>query len=140
MTYNAKTIKELLFLGVFFVFLLALPFQVFADINTSPQPGNSSASAPLPLTDPFGCDPPSEGTPPCFIQVLQGFIGRFLLVVYPILAGMVFYGGLQMMLARGSAEKYKSGLKTIQYAVIGFVAIVLSQGIASILYSLLALG
>jgi len=132
--------KELLFLGILILVVSTLPLQVSAQATTLPGNTTSNASAPLPLTDPFGCDPPTEGTPPCFIQVLQGFIGRFLLVVYPILAGMVFYGGLQMMFARGSSEKYKSGLRTIQYAVIGFVAIVLSQGIASILYSLLALG
>ena len=130
--------KNILLVAILLFSLVATPAFVFADIVTNPQ--SSGTSAPLPLEDPFDCDPPTSGTPPCFIQILQRIMGRVLDIVYPILAGIVFYGGFQMMFARGEPEKYKSGLKTIKYAVIGFVVILFSQGIAFILVDLVSLG
>jgi hypothetical protein len=121
-----------LFLVLAVVFTLTVPILVSAEVDNAP-------ANKLSLPNPFDCSTGASDTP-CIIQILQGIIERLLLIIYPILAGMVFYGGLQMMFARGNTEKYKSGLKTIQYAVIGFVAIVVSQGVAAILYSLLGLG
>jgi hypothetical protein len=37
---------------------------------------------------------------------------------------MAVYGGVQVLTAAGDAEKYKNGMKTIQWAVIGFVVTV----------------
>ena len=123
---------KLLFLAVF-LSLIAMPVLTLAqDTNLPP--------AKISLTDPFGCQPVTKaGDPPCFMQVLQQIIGRLLQIAYPLLAGMVFYGGMQMMFARGVSEKYNAGKKTILYAVIGFAVILVSQGIAFILADLIKL-
>lgn len=105
----------------------------------TPQP-SPPVSAPITLTDPFGCSAPTPNSDPCFIQILKSIIGRLIDIAYPVLAGIVFYGGFQMMFAGGNAEKYKSGLKTIRYAVIGFAVILVSQGIGFILVDLVSLG
>ncbi|MEK7093731.1 MAG: pilin [Patescibacteria group bacterium] len=137
--------------------LILVPSLVFAmgqsvptsqqpPVGTSQQPpagtqqSGAGANAPLPITDPFNCPDAAPNTPPCIITILQRIISRMLDIVYPILAGIVFYGGFQMMFARGEPEKYKSGVKTIKYAVIGFVVILLSQGIGFILVDLVSLG
>ena len=117
------------------LFVLVVSLSLFSVVSAQTPVLGPRTGATLTLYDPFQC----TGTAPCFLQILQGLIGRVLLIVYPILAGMIFYGGLQMMLARGSSEKYKAGLKTIQYAVIGFVVIILSQGAGLIIQSILAI-
>lgn len=103
---------------------------------STPSPSGSGVS--LPLFDPLGCDTASDS--PCVVQILQRIISQLILVVYPILAGMVFYGGFQMMFARGNSEKYGAGKKTIGYAVLGFTVILVSQGIAFIIKDLISLG
>jgi hypothetical protein len=160
MKYNEAMISKKIFFAISF-FLFA-PFFVSAMGQPVPQSGTGTQqpgtgtsqpgtgtqqpgtgtsqpgqSIPIVLASPFNCQDSADS--PCIIQIFQSIVGRLLLIIYPLLAGMVFYGGLQMMLARGSTEKYKAGLKTIQYAVIGFVAIILSQGVAYVIQSILSL-
>ena len=146
-----KKMKTIVAIALLLLFL-TLPLPSFAQgtpsLGTGTQspgtgtqtPGIPTPSPALPLPNLLNCPPPTgPNTPPCFLQIFQDVIGRLLLVIYPLLAGMVFYGGMQMMFARGNTEKYKAGLKTIQYAVIGFVVIVLSQGLGLIIKSILGL-
>jgi len=61
--------------------------------------------------------------------------GLFILSI-PIVAIMVLYGGFQIMTAGGSEEKYTTGRKTILYAAIGFVVVLLADSVADIIKSL----
>lgn len=55
----------------------------------------------------------------------------------PIAAGMIIYGGFQILFAGGSPDKFENGKKTILYAVLGYGIIVIGWGIVSIIEKLL---
>ena len=50
---------------------------------------------------------------------------------------MILIGGFQILTAKDSPEKVKSGRATIMYAVIGFVIILISKGVALILLNII---
>ena len=52
-----------------------------------------------------------------------------LMVILPII---IIIGAFQMLFATGEPEKFKKGQRTIVYAVIGLVVVLLSKGIVAI--------
>ena len=50
---------------------------------------------------------------------------------------MILIGGFQILTARGDPGQITSGRKTITYAVIGFLIILLSKGVALILLEII---
>lgn len=64
-------------------------------------------------------------------------VANFLFTIsIPICAIMVLVGGFQMMTAAGEPEKISKGRKTIMWAVIGFVVVLLAGSVASLIQSL----
>lgn len=55
----------------------------------------------------------------------------------PIAIMMVLVGAFQFMLAAGNPEKASSARKTIMYAVIGFVVLLVSRGVILAVYQIL---
>lgn len=55
----------------------------------------------------------------------------------PIVAIMVIYGAFQMLFAAGDPENFKTGRKTILYAVVGYAIILIASGISKIIEDLL---
>ena len=73
----------------------------------------------------------------CNLPCLAGKITKFLFIIsIPIVSIMVLVGGLQMMTAGGNPEKFLSGKKTILYAAIGFVVVLLADQVPKILQNL----
>ena len=72
-----------------------------------------------------------------FLCILNKILGILLDIAAPIVAIMVVIGAVQIMTAGGNGEKITQGRKTILYAVIGFVVILLSTSVVPVLQSLL---
>ncbi len=74
-----------------------------------------------------------------FIELLQHIFTEATKIIAVIVPIIVIIGAFQMMFARGEPEKFITGQKTILYAVIGFVVILMANGIVSIVKSLLTI-
>lgn len=64
-------------------------------------------------------------------------VSQILLIVVPII---IVVGAFQMLFASGEPEKFKKGQKTIVYAVIGLVVVLLAQGIVAIVEEIFSVG
>jgi len=60
-----------------------------------------------------------------------------LYIAPPIVTLMIFWGAFQILTAAGNPEKITSGRKTITYAVIGYVIILIGWGFVSIIKEVL---
>jgi len=54
-------------------------------------------------------------------------------IAIPLCGIFVLVGGFQMMTAAGNPEKFSKGKKTILYAVIGFVVVLLAGSVATLI-------
>ncbi|SRR5258708_7642006 len=70
-----------------------------------------------------------------FQDIVKNIMNGLWEIAVPILGIMVLIGGFQIMTAGGDENKFSSGRKTLMYAVIGFVCILIAQGIVSIVRS-----
>ena len=68
------------------------------------------------------------------LRVLRNFIAP------PIVGIMIIIGALQILTAAGDEEKFKTGKKTVLYAVIGYAIILLASGISFIIQEILRSG
>ncbi len=71
------------------------------------------------------------------IKIISNILDWLIIYSIPILALMILIGGFQILTAKDSPEKVSSGRKTIMYAVVGFVIILISKGIALILLNII---
>ena len=108
------------FLGQFYRFF-ALVNETLASGHGAP----GSGAATVPLTNPLGADD--------FGEVAEKVIGALTVIATPIVAVMVLVGGFQILTAAGDPEKFSKGKKTILYAAVGFVIILLAQGVVGII-------
>lgn len=108
-----KTQRSILALTIL---LSAIATKVaFADCSTTT----------ITLFNPF--DPNCSGG--VTISTVAGYFSTFLLAIAAPLCGiMVVWGGFQMITAAGNPEKFTTGRKTLQYAAIGFVIVILASG------------
>lgn len=72
-----------------------------------------------------------------FTQVVASITGYLIEIAIPLTAIMALVGGFQMITAAGNPEKFASGRKTLTYAAIGFVVVVLASGVAAIIKNFL---
>lgn len=72
--------------------------------------------------------------------LLEKIINYGTVIAVPILSALVLYGGFQMLFARDNETKYKEGIKTIKYAAIGFIVILLANGVGFIIKDFLGVG
>lgn len=109
---------------------------------------------PPPLPSPFGgsganssciesTDPPSICLPsPSGIVELWDLYGRIFAFARFVAAAafviVVLVGAFNMMMARGNETKFKDGLKTIRYAVIGAAIIMVAGGIINVIKEFLS--
>ena len=68
------------------------------------------------------------------LKVLRNYIAP------PIVGIMIIIGALQILTAAGNEEKFKTGKKTVLYAVIGYAIILLASGISFIIKEILSQG
>lgn len=81
------------------------------------------------LDNPLGTD--------SIIEIISNILDWLIIYSIPILALMILIGGFQILTAKDSPEKISSGRKTIMYAVVGFIIILISKGIALILLNII---
>ena len=66
---------------------------------------------------------------PSLTKALQGVVTILTLVVGTICTIMIIVGGIMILTASGSPDKVQTGRQTILYAVIGFVIVLVANGI-----------
>ena len=78
--------------------------------------------------------------PPIACDKLDCVVNKIAAVLYaiaiPVLTVMILIGGFQILTAGGNPEKFKKGRQTIFYAVIGFLAILVADGVYFIIKSI----
>ncbi len=80
-------------------------------------------------------NPLGEGS--TFITVINNILNYLIYISAPILAIMILVGGFQILTAKGEPGKIVSGKQTITYAIIGFLIILVSKGVALILLKIM---
>lgn len=113
----------------FLFILLALSNANQKALSAEPGPGGGVGTGPVRIENPLGLDN--------IVQVINNILNYLIALSVPVLALMILIGGFQILGARGSPEKIKTGKSTITYAVIGFVIILISKGIALIILRIL---
>ena len=81
---------------------------------------------------------PPPGIPTDATQLIANITTWILSISGIVATFMVLYGAFLILTAGGNEERYSSGKKTIFYAVIGLVVIILSSGIVQIVQNLLS--
>lgn len=71
------------------------------------------------------------------MDVINKVLNYLIYISVPILALMILVGGFQILGAKDSPEKVQKGKDTIKYAVIGFIVILCSKGVALVLLEIL---
>jgi hypothetical protein len=74
-----------------------------------------------------------------FTQVVASITTYLIEIAIPLTAIMALVGGFQMITAAGNPEKFASGRKTLTYAAIGFVVVLLASGVAAIIKNFLGI-
>lgn len=80
------------------------------------------------------CNPLGTDTFEGLLDVITNFL---FLISIPIVSIMILYGGFKMLTAAGAPDKIEAGKKTIIYAVVGFMVIILARGAALIIKDIL---
>ena len=80
---------------------------------------------------------PPPGIPTDVTQLISNITTWLLSIVGGIAALMILYGAFQILIAGGSPERYESGKKTIFYAIIGLVVVILSSALVELIRQLL---
>lgn len=70
-------------------------------------------------------------------DLLKNIFNEITLILSFIIPIIIIVGAFQMMFAAGNPEKFATGQKTIVYAIIGYVVVLMANGIVSIVKSLL---
>jgi len=113
--------KIFLFIGL--ISFAVLNFILFD--NAVAQSGTNTISLPNPLScQNLGC-------------IFTEIISKLAELAIPIVVIMVLIGGFQIMTAGGNEEKIKQGKSTIWWAVIGYIIILLANGLVLIIESVL---
>lgn len=86
---------------------------------------------------PSGEIPNPLGAGSTIITVINNILNYLIYISVPILAIMILVGGFQILTARGEPAKIISGKQTITYAVIGFLIILISKGVALLLLTIM---
>jgi exosome complex RNA-binding protein Rrp42 (RNase PH superfamily) len=121
---STKKIKIFLFIGL--ISFAVLNFILFN--NAVAQTGGRTIELPNPL---------SCGQDNGLYCIIQNIISKLAQLAIPIVVIMVLIGGFQIMTAGGNEEKVKQGRLTIWWAVIGYVIILLANGLVLIIKSVL---
>jgi hypothetical protein len=100
--------------------------KVFAQ---EPGPITGTGSGPLRLINPLGTDN--------IMVIINRVLNYLIYISVPILALMILVGGFYILSAKDDTSKVQKGKDTIKYAVIGFVVILCSKGVALIILEIL---
>ena len=111
--------------------LYEIPVALAQQLDGNPPPVGGGFE----LYDPLGCGGAGDGGLLCvFTNVLRALR----LISIPIVSIMVIVGGFQILTASGEEEKIKTGRRTITWAVVGFAVILIAEGVAGIVKSVVS--
>ena len=121
-----KNIKKKIYYPVFLFFV----YSVNESLAQGGTGGSSGGTGPITIKNPLGDDA-------SFLGIINKVIDYLIYISVPILALMILVGGFQILTARDDAEKVKSGRNTIMWAVVGFLIVLVSKGVALILIGII---
>jgi len=107
--------------------ILGLTPKAFAQVGGTGGPSGGTGG--VELLNPLGTK--------SIIQIINNVLNYLIYISVPILALMILVGGFQILTARDNPEKITKGRTTIMYAVIGFVIVLISKGVALILLKII---
>jgi hypothetical protein len=107
-------------------FLVVTPVMVHADPGDCPPGPNGEITL---------CNPLGQGS--TIPDVLKRIFGEITLILSFIVPIIIIVGAFQMMFAAGNPEKFATGQKTIIYAIIGYVVVLMANGIIAIVKEIL---
>ena len=84
------------------------------------------------IPNPLGTDSFAE----LFVRIINWIVG----IATTLAVLMVVVGGIQYMISGGNEDKIKSARKTIQWALIGLIVLLMSWGLLSALLDILGVG
>ncbi len=73
---------------------------------------------------------------PTFEALVHNIIKFLVVVSVPILSLVILYVAFQMLTSGGDPEKFTTGKRTVLYGIIGFIIILLAQGVSSIIQNI----
>ncbi len=71
-------------------------------------------------------------------QVIARIVGGLYIFAIPIASIFILWGAFQMLMSRGEMEKIKQGKRTITYAIIGLILMLLASGAGYIINNILS--
>ena len=71
-------------------------------------------------------------------EIIDSIATQLIILGAPVAVIMALVGAFQMMTAGGDVEKFKNGQKTLLYTAVGYLVLLISKGVASIVKDLLA--
>lgn len=115
---------------------LGLVQPAHAACNTADcNPGPTSGASSITLLNPLACS--SSANDPGFLCIGKAIMLLLFNIAIPLTVIMVIVGGFQILTAGGDPEKFKTGRKTLIYAVIGFAIVLISGGVVQLIQNLL---
>ncbi len=96
--------------------------------QTGTAGGNNAANSVIELPNPLRISRIDD--------IVGLIINGLIFVAIPVVTLMVLIGAFQMLFSGGDPAKFENGKKTILYAVIGLVVIIVSRGVADIVVSI----
>ena len=84
-----------------------------------------TGNGPLTLLNPLGTA--------TFAELVSKILGALFTLSVPLVSIMVMVGGYYILTAAGNEERLKTGRNTITYAAIGFLVILLANGVVSLI-------
>ena len=81
----------------------------------------------------FGFSVKNPTNAPDFQTLVDNIISFMIIVSVPIVSLVILYGAYQMLTSGGDPAKFETGKKTILYAIIGFVIILIAKGVSSVI-------
>ena len=104
----------------------ANPEAGYGESNTNFGPGGGRVNnvGPVKISNPLGVN--------TFVEAISKILDYLIYISIPILALMILWGGFQILTAREAPEKIKNGKTTIMWAVVGFIIVLASKGMALI--------
>jgi Type IV secretion system pilin len=132
-----------LFLAVFILFLIATPVHAILESDDSggagggfpgPANGNSGTSSNCTSKTEL-CNPLGSKDFGILVANIMKFIRN--LVIAAVAPLMVVIGGIQILTAGGNPEQVTTGRKTILYALLGVVVVLVAEGLVSLIRDIL---
>lgn len=114
-------------LSVLFMFSPYLALAQGDAVGQTPSPGAKQQN--LGFFDPLGGKD--------FTQIIANILTWLLRLASILVPIIIVIGAFQMLLSQGKPDSITTGKKTILYAVIGYIIILISKGIVSIVENIL---